>query len=955
MNESVLVDCVRSVLARHGDGWQVHLGDFWCQVRPPRHRTRVQGWKLHLSATPLSAPLVLAAAAEILVRHNCAFKFAGTLSRVRELNSRHVDRGGGGKFITAYPDCPDDELLALADELHTATAGLPGPGILSDRPYRPGSRVHYRYGVFEGVRMLGNDGVYEAMLIAPDGSLVLDQRKAWFTPPSWAPRDPFTPDGPAASGDHSAGTGRPTTPARPATTPKPVLLDGRYLVREVIRHAFPGGVYRATDQRTGAEVIIKQARPHTGADLTGRDVRDERRHEAAMLTLFEPTGITPRLVGLFEQQGDLFLAEEAIPGGTLRQWVSAHTALDDGDGWGPPVDDVLRLAAGLVELMEIVHAKGYVLRDFNPNNVMVTDDGRLRLIDLERLARPGELVSRVFTPGYGAPEQVDAPDLGPAPEPAADLYGLGGTLFYLVSAVDPLLPEDDPADRPHRERIENWLAYFAAGNPAARLLGRTILALLHEDPARRPDLATVRDWLARLGRPGARPNSAQPNGVQPNSAQPDELVPRTGLPDGDLKRVITDGIDYLVTSMRPADTERLWPCGPSGTLTDPCNVQHGAAGILGVLSQALRAAPDPALADAVGTAANWLSRHVGREPRALPGLYFGRSGTAWALLDAGRVLGDERLVRQAVDLARRVPLRWPNPDVCHGTAGAGLTQLRFWEETGHGDFLDRARQAADALVAAARRRDGLVRWPIPADFASQLAGLVHYGFAHGVAGIGAFLLAAGHATGEARYLDLAVAAADTLVAVAERDRGAAYWPSGERTGPRKTHWCSGSSGVGTFLTRVWQHTRDDRYGELAAESAVAVRRSRWHAGPAQCHGLAGDAEFLLDLAEVSGERRYRDWADELAASIYVRHALRDGRMLAPDETATEVVPDFNTGLSGVLALLLRLRDGTRRMWLPAAFTAPDRARADQPGCPPTPRGGPAAVAEPVPETTGGRR
>ncbi|MFI6227692.1 class IV lanthionine synthetase LanL [Micromonospora echinospora] len=898
MNESVLVDCVRSVLARHGNGWQVHPGDFWCQVQPPQRRRRVQGWKLHVSATPLSAPLVLAAAAEVLVRHGCSFKFAGTLTRVRELNSRHVDRGGGGKFITAYPNCGDEELRTLAEELHTATRGLPGPTILSDRPYRLGSRVHYRYGAFEGVHMLGNDGTYEAMLVAPDGSLVLDQRKAWFTPPAWAPRDPFAPD-------------RSGPPRRSATAPKPVLLDGRYVVREVIRHSFPGGVYRATDEQTGAEVIIKQGRPYTGADLTGRDVRDDRRHEAAMLTLFEPSGVTPRLVGLFEQQDDVFLAQEAVPGSTLRHWVSAHTALDDGDGWGLPVEDVLRLATGLVDLMELVHAKGFVLRDFNPNNVMV-DDGQLRLIDLELLARPGQPVGRVFTPGYGAPEQVTSPDFGPAPEPTADLYSLGGTLFYLVSAVDPMLAEDEPHVRPHRERIENWLAHFSVGNPAARRLAGVIVALLHEDPAQRPDLTIVRTRLAQAGQPESRR---------------DDATRTTGLGDGNLKRAIVDGIDYLVTSMRPADDDRLWPCGQSGETTDPLNVQHGAAGILGVLTQALRAEPDPALRGAVATAAAWISGRVPREPRALPGLYFGRSGTAWALLDAGRVLGDEQLVGQAVDLARRVPLRWPNPDVCHGTAGAGFTQLRFWEETGHGEFLDRVRQAADALVDAAQYRDGLVRWPIAKDFASQLAGLVHYGFAHGVAGVGAFLLAAGHATGETRYLDLAVAGADTLVSVAIRDRGAAYWTSSEKDGPRKSHWCSGSSGVGTFLTQLWRRTGDDRYGETAAEAAVAVRRSRWHAGPAQCHGLAGDAEFLLDLAEVSGERRYRDWADELAASIYVRHALRDGRMLAPDETAMTVIPDFNTGFSGVLALLLRLRDGNHRMWLPASFTAAEPVAA----------------------------
>jgi len=127
--------------------------------------------------------VVFARSAEVLLRHGCPFKFAVTLNRVEALGHRLCDRGSGGKFITAYPHCGDDELRALAEELHEATEGLPGPGILSDRRYRPGSLVHYRFGVFTGVPTLGNDGVDQAMLVAPDGDLVLDRRRAWFAPP----------------------------------------------------------------------------------------------------------------------------------------------------------------------------------------------------------------------------------------------------------------------------------------------------------------------------------------------------------------------------------------------------------------------------------------------------------------------------------------------------------------------------------------------------------------------------------------------------------------------------------------------------------------------------------------------------------------------------------------------------------------------------------------------------
>ncbi|MFC0850000.1 class IV lanthionine synthetase LanL [Streptomyces noboritoensis] len=917
--ERLLVEIVEAVLARTGVGpvtggpWRLREGEFWCHVSPPGEAGRLQGWKLHVAATPLAAPLVLARAAEILVRHGCRFKFAGTIGRAGDLVSHRYDRGGGGKFLTVYPELDDAWLRELAAELHRATLGLPGPGILSDRPCFPGSLVHYRYGVFGGVPALGDDGIRGAMLVAPDGRLVPDRRRAWFAPPEWAPRDPFAQGGSAVAAGRAA--------------PAEVLLDGRFLVRGVIRHAFGGGVFRGVDESTGTPVIIKQARPHTAATLTGRDARDLRRHEAAMLEEFAGSGFTPAPVALFEQQGDLFLVQEAVDGVTLRQWVSDRMRFGEDERWGIPALTALRRARSLACLMRLVHDEGWVLRDFNPNNVMVTEDGEVCLIDLEMLARPGEPAIRIHTPGYSAAEQVNAPRHGPAPRPAADLYSLGATFFHLVTGVDPLLAADDPGIRGNVGRLAAWLGPLAHGNEAARLLAPLIVALLDDDPARRPGLDEVLDRLAETARAIAEPSAAATAagaiGLAVTEADPAPSAGTRGLAEPELKELVADGIDHLLATADLQAPDRLWPSGPVGGATDAFNVQHGAAGVLGVLVRAYEAGEHPAVLDAVRDTATWIADRVGREPRTLPGLHYGRSGTAWALLDAAQLLGDERLLGHAMELAARVPVRWAAPDVCHGVAGAGLTQLRFWEATGERRFLDRAEEAGAELAAMARRRDGRLLWPVPRAILSTPADVVHYGFAHGVAGIGAFLLALARTTGDTAPADLAVEGARTLLAVAEVADGAAYWRSGEQGGPRKTHWCSGSSGVGTFLLRVWQETGEDAFLTAARRAAVAVRRSRRHIGTSQCHGLAGDGEFLLDLADACADPAYRGWAAELAAGLYARNVVRDGRTLVPDDTGTQVWADYGTGLSGVIAFLLRSACGGPRLWLPRSLTEPD--------------------------------
>jgi hypothetical protein len=896
----LLADVARAALTRAGGaGWAVDAGDFWCHMTPPGHRPRPAGWKLHVSATQLSAPVVLARVVPVLAGDGCAFKYARGLDQLGELLSNRCHRGLGGKFITAYPD-DDARARRLAEELDRATDGLPGPEILSDRPLRPGSLVHYRYGVFSGSAVLTNDGSFRPVLVGPDGQSQVDERRAWFSPPPWV-SSPFPrPDLPAAGQVVEGANGAPTQ----------VLIGDRFVVRRAVRHSYRGGVYRATDQRSGAEVILKQARPHVMSWLTGTDARDALRHEAQMLDLLGHAGLAPRKLALVTHQQHLFLAQELVPGVTLRRWVQDR-AVGEWQGRGAPPADAVELAGQLLELVERVHARDVVLRDLSPANLMVTPQRRLRLIDLEQAYPTGSRAVRGFTPGYAGPEQLAAPQFGPVEETTADRYGVGATILWLASGIDPVLVTDDPdAHRSNHERMTRLVHSMAADMPSVHRLAPLVLGLTHDDPSCRWDLARARAFLTAGGVPTRAQPAAQPAGLP--AAQP------AGLPAAAADRLLADGLRHLLRTATPG--VRSWRVREDGQAPDPGSIQHGAAGVLGVLTRAagLRDGRDrDHLRAGVARVAGWLGQRLLDLPPVLPGLYFGRSGTAWALFDAARLLADQPLAARAIELAKRVPLEWPNPDVCHGTAGAGLTQLYLWSATGDPDLLRRGVIAADAVLHAARPQDGLLTWPIPADFDSALAGLTHYGFAHGVAGAGCFLLYAGLAADRPEYLAAARRAGETLAAVAQADSTGAWWPSGnDQPGSRKRHWCSGSSGVGTFLIRLWAVTGDSQFRRLAEAAAAAVLRDRWYSTTAACHGLAGDGDYLLDLADLTGEQHYRDWAGRLATAMHARNTIRDGLMVLPDESGKDITADYGTGLSGALGFLLRLRHGGARWWMP---------------------------------------
>jgi hypothetical protein len=895
VEESLLAELVRLVLRRLGaDGWSEHADGFWFSVAPPDYRPPRQGWKLHVSATPLSASVVTLRAAEVLVAAGCPFKVAKGLPQVGQLVSAQADRASAGKVITAYPG-EDESCVRLAEHLHRVTEHLPGPAILSDHPYRPGSLVHYRFGTFSGHPVLSNDGRHESRLRTPDGHLVPDRRRPWFSPPPWA--------------DCPFGAGEPETRAAEASG-NPVLLADRFEVGQAVRHGTGGGVYLGVDRTTGDRVVIKQARPHAGALLNGTDARDLLRHEAALLGRLAPHGFTARPVSLFEQDGHVFLAQQRIPGTSLFAWVHQRIAEAQAAGLGSiPLADVLPVADQVVAVITTMHAEGLVIRDLSPTNLMVTPGGEVKLVDLEFVAVPGAPATVIGTPGYAAPEQSNPPDanagIAAAPGPAADRYSLGALLLFLTSGVNPALAPELPACRGAQERLARLVRRVAASNPATRALGVAICGLLADDPARRWTLDQVRDVLAGQHRPGSTVAAMLP--------EPDRL------PGPGQEALLAEGLAFLLDTMRLVNEDRLWSMPEPYADHDPRSVQCGAAGVLGLLTRAIASCDSRRLRPAVRRAATWLDRRLRTGERLLPGLYFGASGALWSLFDAARVLGDADLTRDAVELAKQIPVRWPNPDICHGAAGAGMATLHLWQDTGDDELGARVRDCADGLLATATRQHGQVCWPVPTAFDSALAGVTHYGFAHGVAGVGAFLLAVAQASDDDRYLEMARAAGDTLCAVARREGAAAWWPTGEERDPaeavRIPHWCSGSSGVGTFLIRLWLVTGQDQHRALAEAAARAVRGARWRMGTAACHGLAGDGEFLLDLADFLGDPGYVEWAEELAACLDVRAARCAGYRLVPDESGTRISPGYGTGLSGVLSFLLRLRCGGPRPWM----------------------------------------
>jgi serine/threonine protein kinase/Tol biopolymer transport system component len=198
---------------------------------------------------------------------------------------------------------------------------------------------------------------------------------------------------------------------------------GQYEIVKPLGAGGMGEVYRARDIRLGREVALKVLPPDLAADRSRRErFEHEARHVGALNH--------PNILVVYDIGADAdvpYMATELIDGESLRgATLSPRKALD--------------VAAQIADALSAAHAAGVTHRDLKPENVMVTHDGRAKLLDfgVAKASRTGaadvtvgqtDVGSVVGTVGYMAPEQVR----GAAIDHRTDIFAFGALLYELLS------------------------------------------------------------------------------------------------------------------------------------------------------------------------------------------------------------------------------------------------------------------------------------------------------------------------------------------------------------------------------------------------------------------------------------------------------------------------------------------------------------------------------------------
>ena len=218
------------------------------------------------------------------------------------------------------------------------------------------------------------------------------------------------------------GSGRALSESAPHGPGDMPSRIGRYLVLEELGAGGMGVVYAAYDPELDRKVAIKLMYAESDRGRARRNHAMLMREAQALAKLSHPNIVAIHDVG--EYAGQVFVAMEFVAGRTVRAWRE-EAARD----WQAVVDVFVQAGRGLMA----AHAVGLIHRDVKPDNLLIGDDGRVRVadfgvarhdatLDLEAstlisgartLATVAGRGARIGTPAYMAPEQHDNEGVGP--------------------------------------------------------------------------------------------------------------------------------------------------------------------------------------------------------------------------------------------------------------------------------------------------------------------------------------------------------------------------------------------------------------------------------------------------------------------------------------------------------------------------------------------------------------
>ncbi|KQO99745.1 serine/threonine protein kinase [Leifsonia sp. Leaf264] len=294
------------------------------------------------------------------------------------------------------------------------------------------------------------------------------------------------------------------------------LIDGRYQVRSRIARGGMATVYLATDLRLERRVAIKIMHGHLADDNTFKSRFVQEARSAARLA-------HPNVVNVFDQGQDsdmAYLVMEYLPGITLRDLLKDYGRLTP--------EQTIDIMSAVLSGLAAAHKAGIVHRDMKPENVLLADDGRIKLGDfgLARAASANTATGQALlgTIAYLSPELVTR---GVA-DARSDIYALGIMMYEMLTGEQPFVGEA-PMQIAYQHANEQVPRPSSRVPTTPRGLDDLVVWATARDPENRPrDARVMLERLRDVEKLVRDPAGASAEGVAPTVVLPSAPLTASG-------------------------------------------------------------------------------------------------------------------------------------------------------------------------------------------------------------------------------------------------------------------------------------------------------------------------------------------------------------------------------------------------------------------------------------------
>jgi hypothetical protein len=306
----------------------------------------------------------------------------------------------------------------------------------------------------------------------------------------------------------------------PPADPQPPAdrIGGRYVLQERIGAGAMGAVWRGTDELLNRTVAVKEllaSLPPGGPDGEGlEEARQRLQREGRLGARLQH----PHVISVFDvvvHDDRPWLVMEYLPSRSLATVLAERGPL--------PAREVAEIGRQVADGLAAAHAAGVVHRDVKPGNVLLAEDGRVKLTDFGvsravddvQVTRTGLIAG---TPAFLAPEVAR----GREPTASSDVFALGATLYAAVEGHPPFGLDENAYALLHKVATGAVDPPYQAGP-----LTSVLMRLLATEPADRPSAAQARDALAAVAAGAPAPLTPAPTGtaVMAPPVPPRRIVP----------------------------------------------------------------------------------------------------------------------------------------------------------------------------------------------------------------------------------------------------------------------------------------------------------------------------------------------------------------------------------------------------------------------------------------------